>query len=61
MKYRNQFDYSGQCSDSGYSAETLFSEMAEKRGWKVSKADRKQQLSHVDVYLDHKKHGTVSF
>lgn len=61
MKYRNRFDYNGQCSDSGYSAENLFSEMAEKRGWEVSKADRKQQLSHVDVYLNHKKHGTVSF
>lgn len=61
MQYRNRFDYNGKCSDSGYSAETLFSEMAEKRGWEIVKADRKQQLSHVDVYLSHKKHGSISF
>lgn len=55
MKYRNRFDYSGQCSDMGSEAEQLFAEIAEKKLWTVTKATRKQQFDHIDVFLENPK------
>jgi hypothetical protein len=51
MKYRNRFDRTGECSEKGHDAESLFTSIAEKQGWKAVQADRKQQLSHIDVFL----------
>jgi len=60
MKYRNKFDFSGKCSDDGHNAEDLFISIAERQGWKAIKADRKQQLSHVDVFLSKENYPTLS-
>ena len=60
MKYRNKFDFSGQCSENGYNAENLFISIAEKQGRKAIKADRKQQLVHIDVFLTKDNYETRS-
>ena len=60
MKYRNKFDFSGQCSDDGDNAENLFVSIAEKQGWKAIRADRKQQLSHIDVFITKEHYPTYS-
>lgn len=60
MKYRNKFDFSGRCSENGYDAENLFISIAEKQGWRAVKADRKQQLSHIDVFLSKENYPTYS-
>ena len=60
MKYRNRFDRTGQCSETGHDAEALFISIAEKQGWQVVKADRRQQLSHIDVFLSKERHPTYA-
>jgi len=60
MKYRNRFDRTGECSEKGHDAESLFISIAEKQGWKTVKADRKQQLAHIDVFLSKESYPTYS-
>jgi hypothetical protein len=60
MKYRNRFDRTGECSETGYDAENLFISIAEKQGWKAVKADRKQQLAHIDVFLSKEHYPTYA-
>ena len=60
MKYRNKFDFSGKCSDDGHNAEDLFVSIAEKQGWKAVKANRKQQLAHIDIFLTKENYPTRS-
>ena len=60
MRYRNRFDRTGQCSETGHDAENLFISVAEKQGWQAVKADRKQQLSHIDVFLSKEGYSTYS-
>ncbi len=60
MRYRNRFDRTGQCSETGHDAENLFIQIAEKQGWQAAKADRKQQLSHIDVFLSKEGYSTYS-
>lgn len=60
MKYRNRFDRTGQCSETGHDAEALFISIAEKQGWQATKADRRQQLSHIDVFLSKFNYRTYS-
>jgi hypothetical protein len=55
MKYRNRFDFSGQCSEMGNDAEQLFAKIAESKLWNVTKATRKEQLEHIDVFLENEK------
>lgn len=51
MRYRNRYDFSGQCSEKGHDAESLFAKIAESKEWSVTKATRKEQLDHIDVWL----------
>ncbi len=60
MIYRNRFDRTGECSEKGHDAESLFISIAEKQGWKAVKADRKQQLAHIDVFLTKENYPTHS-
>ncbi len=60
MRYRNRFDRTGECSEKGHDAESLFISIAEKQGWTAIKADRKQQLCHIDVFLTKEHYNTYS-
>jgi hypothetical protein len=55
MKYRNRFDRTGECSEMGNEAEQLFTKIAESKFWIATKATRKEQLDHIDLFLENGK------
>jgi len=61
MRYRNRFDRTGQCSEDGDNAETLFIALASERGWSVQKASRKEQFLHIDYFLSQEGYKNYSF
>lgn len=50
-KYQHSLDKTGECAESGFSAEQKFKELAEQRGYEVKISGREQQFNHVDFIL----------
>lgn len=50
--YVNKFDKDEKCATHGYATEEMFEKLAIKNGYKVRKATREEQISHVDFILD---------
>ena len=49
--YRNDYDSKGDCSLRGEHAENEFVKAAHKRHYKIQKATREQQYTHIDYIL----------
>lgn len=50
--YVNKFDKGKKCAIHGYATEGMFEKLALKNGYKVRKATKEEQISHVDFILD---------
>jgi hypothetical protein len=50
-KYKHALD-KHDCSDRGFSAEVIFKQLAEEKGYSVRVAGREEQFSHVDFILN---------
>lgn len=52
MAYKNTFDFTGECSERGAGAETLFKKMAIEKGYAVRDATFQEQIKdHIDFFL----------
>lgn len=49
-KFKHHLD-NHDCADRGFSAETIFKQLAEQKGYSVRVAGREEQFSHVDFVL----------
>ena len=50
--YVNQFDKGKKCATHGHATENVFEKLAMAHGYKVRKATRDEQISHIDFILD---------
>lgn len=56
---RNKFDRSGEAAASGFAAEASFEKSAQSKNMKVTKASRKENMSHIDYFVEY-QNKTVS-
>jgi hypothetical protein len=54
MGYRNRFDHTGQNQKDSDLAENTFKKIALSKGFLVKDASKRQQLSHIDFFVEDK-------
>jgi hypothetical protein len=61
MGYRNRFDHTGQNQKDSDLAENTFKKIALSKGFLVKDASKRQQLSHIDFFVEDKNKKIYTF
>lgn len=61
MGYRNRFDHTGQNQKDSDLAEGTFKKIALSKGFLVKEATKRQQLSHIDFFIEDKEKKVYTF